>query len=304
MDNWKFDVKKTIERYKKLSSFYQDNGLNANNFNCKYNDKCSQSQNREHMEFQFKGGTAAVMPFYDVYYKGRPIRVLIIGKENGYMRNKKYGTSDDFFDHTINVLNCINWKEKNNHIKGTLYTLNKIFNVNSEYIYSSYALTNLLRCAYQNVNKFDNRSGVHDNITMRMNCKEYLVNEINILEPTLIIVQGSWGIHEKIGIIPILRDKYGHPKKILYDERYSNYGLFKYKDFMCIISHHPAILGHWMKNLAPITLWPFVEYLKEIDYLPIIEKKDALRYEELVKSDIDQILMGINRDNNNLRKKE
>jgi hypothetical protein len=188
---WDFNAAKTRERYTQLQSW-----LNADCFSCPFFTACAASQKPGTVK-QYSGGTAGLMPFYDAEYKGNPIRVLIVGKESGYMCNSEYGTSENFDTTTRNLLKCINWRQKNNHIRGTLITLQRIFSVDSEYIYASYALSDALRCAFQAQDRAGNLSAVLDTSVMRSNCLGYLIDEIKILEPTLVIVQGEWAIKDQ-----------------------------------------------------------------------------------------------------------
>lgn len=229
-----------------------------------------------------------MMPAYDVFYDNQAIRVLVVGKETGYMPNTTYGTSDDFDTNNKNVLNCINWKKKNNHIKGTLYILQAIFDLSTEYVYASYALSDLLRCAFQENALIRNTSNVHDTRMMRCNCMEYLMKEIEILEPTLIIAQGEWAIKNNI-LIDTLKEHYGAYGLVLQNSN-GKYGLYEFKRFMCMTCHHPAILGNWVKNLAPDSVWPMIAHLKQIGYLPCIDDKTLGKYEALVRPVVDPII--------------
>lgn len=285
---WEIDFEKTRWRHQQLSDMYRLERLNANNFACKYYRYCKESQKEEGIVKQYAGGTAALMPAYDVYYNNQAIRVLVIGKETGYMPNTVYGTSDDFNTNNNNVLNCINWKKKNNHIKGTLYILQSIFNIDTEYVYASYALTDLIRCSFQKSALISNVSNVHDTKVMRHNCIEYLIKEIDILEPTLIIAQGEWTIKNNI-LLNKLYEHYGLYKEILKNSN-EKYGLYEFKKFMCITCHHPAILGNWIKNLAPDSVWPMLEHLKQIGYLPDIDAKTLDTYEKLVFPVVNPII--------------
>jgi hypothetical protein len=59
---------------------------------------------------------------------------------------------------------------------------------------------------------------------------------------------------------------------------------------MCITSHHPAILGHWLANLAPDSLWPMLDYLRSTGFLPTIDEKATAQYEAIVKPVVDPII--------------
>ena len=280
---WSADLKKTEERIKKLSEYYDKMGLNADSFHCEHYEICSKSQKKCNVEKQYSGGTVGITPFYDISYGGKPIRILIVGKENGYMKNTKYGTSANFKENSLNILNCINWKNKNNHIKGTLQILQNIFGVQSDYVYSSYALSNLLRCSFQNADKIENISNVNSTTTMKNNCLRHLIAEIEILEPTLIIFQGEWAINGKETVVDKLYKYYNIEKKCLLANSNNKYGLYDFNRFMLMTTHHPAILGNWIKNLAPDSVWPALDYLRKIGYLPKVNPAYNDEYLDLVR---------------------
>lgn len=288
---WEIDIATTQDRKSKLNELYNQEGLNADRFHCKYYLECELSQREKCVGKQYAGGTAAISPFYDISYNDIPMRVLIVGKETGYMKNEEYGTSPNFYENCNNVLNCINWKNKNNHIKGTLKILQYIFQVDSEYIYSSYALSNSLRCAFQDITRIENLSSVSDTKVMRDNCIKYLFKEIDILEPNLIICQGEWSVRGKDNFIEKISKKNGEEPICLRKNSNGKYGLFKFNKYCVLTCHHPAILGNWIKNLAPDSVWPAIDYLREEGILPKIDKTTSTKeYEVLVRDKVDRIL--------------
>lgn len=239
---------------------------------------------------QYSGGTVGITPFYDLFYNDKPIRILIVGKENAYMKNMEYGTSPNFKQNCLNILNCINWEHKNNHIKGTLMILQNILGADSDYVYASYALTNLMRCSFQDENIINNVSNVNSTSVMKENCLRHLIKEIEILEPTLIILQGEWAISGKTTTVDKLYNYYQEEKKCLLKNSNGKYGLYEFDKFMLMTCHHPAILGNWIKNLAPDSVWPALDYLRKINFLPDVNKMDGYTYIDLVKNDVDKIL--------------
>lgn len=288
---WEIDSATTQDRKVKLMELYSREGLNAEKFSCKFYLECECSQKEKGVIKQYAGGTAAVSPFYDISYNGIPMRTLIVGKENGYMKNEKYGTSPNFYENCNNVLNCIGWKHKNNHIKGTLMILQYIFQVDTEYIYSSYALSNSLRCAFQKSAKIENLSSVSDTKIMRDHCIKYLYEEIDILKPNLIICQGEWSIKGKDNFIKKLSKRCGEEPVCLRKNSNGKYGLFKFDEYYVLTCHHPAILGNWVKNLAPDSVWPAIDYLREEGVIPQIDRSTSTEeYETLVKDNIDGML--------------
>ena len=79
------------------------------------------------------------------------------------------------------------------------------------------------------------------------------------------------------------------------------YGLYDFNKFMLITCHHPAILGNWIKNLAPDSVWPPLEYLRSINYLPTVDSKYSQEYLDMVKKYVDDILVNLE-SNDRLRK--
>ena len=298
---WYVNKEETSRRYNLLEKYYINNHLNADSFNCCHYNECLKSQKDCDVIKQYSGGTAGLAPFYDLYYNGKPIRILVVGKENAYMKNLKYGTSPNFKENCLNVLNCINWKNKNNHIKGTLMILQDILGINSDYAYACYALTNLMRCSFQNSEVAANVSNVNSTSKMKENCLHHLINEILILEPTLIILQGEWAITGKSSVVDKLYYYFNKEKKCLLKNSNGKYGLYQFENFMLITCHHPAILGNWIKNLAPDSVWPPINYLREIGYLPHVNKDDSTELLNFIKPDVDNILSKLE-SNDRLRK--
>ena len=56
-------------------------------------------------------------------------------------------------------------------------------------------------------------------------------------------------------------------------------------------SHHPAIYGHWKVNLAPDSVWPFIDYLKKHQYIPgnnqISSLENTKLFDDLTKNEIE-----------------
>lgn len=287
MSNWQFDTAKTQERYDRLQEYYQRTGLNADNFFCQQYGACSGSQ-KDGTVKQYSGGTAGLSPFFDVSYAGQPIRILIIGKETAYQPDNKFGTASNFDTRSKQCVSTIYAKKRTFHIKGTLLTLQRIFEVESDYAYATYALSNALRCGFQRAEIAENTSSLTDTKIMRTNCAPYLIDEIEILEPTLIITQGAWAVDSK----PSLVERFGEaldiqPQCLMENQENGKYGLYEFGKFMMITSHHPARIGLWKTRYAPDSLWPMIDHLKEIGYLPKISSEDTQIFEKLIKPTVD-----------------
>jgi hypothetical protein len=288
MSGWAFDTEKTQARYAALQAYYQTHGLNADSFACRYWSACSTSQKPGNIN-QYAGGTVGLMPFYDVSYRNQAVRIFVIGKEESHDPNKPYGTASNFEARSHHCLATIFAQRRTNHIKGTLLTLQRIFGVESDYVYASYALGNALRCGFQKPDVATNTSALQDTPTMWQNCIGYLVREIEILEPTLIIAQGRWSAVGKSSLVALLTFAFGAPTDLMRNESNSLYGLYEFADFMLITSQHPARLHLWKSRYAPDTVWPTIDHLKDTGYLPTITPQDAQSYELLVKPAVDKI---------------
>jgi len=289
------------EKIMKIKNYYEYEKLEAYNFDCKFFNECSNSNKSLNLVKQYSGGVCGIMPFFDTNFLDNNIRVLIIGKETGYMQNEKYGVSKDYNDNFNKLIKCINWTKKNNHMKGTHDTLKYIFDMDSEYILANYALTNLLRCSFQEKNIANNVSNTRNSKKMNSNCMTHLLKEINILEPTLIISQGEWAIKNQY-LKSELELYYNEKSKIIMETIPGKYGLYKYSNFFLLTTHHPAIYGNWKKNLAPITLWPCLDYLKNEKILPKYTLDQKLNFEKNAKKILDPILNSLP-SNDKLRSK-
>ncbi|MCZ7546945.1 MAG: hypothetical protein M5R40_27020 [Anaerolineae bacterium] len=124
---------------------------------------------------------------------------------------------------------------------------------------------------------------------MRENCFGYLVKEIEILEPTLVITQGAWAVG-KPSLVDLFGDPFGVPEALKKNERNRRYGLYEYPGFMLITSLHPGYLHFWKSIYAPDTLWPMIDCLKARGYLPRITSEDAQIFEQFVRPAVDKVL--------------
>lgn len=286
---WHFDRAKTRQRCEALERFYQRHGLNADDFRCLFYEQCHASQKSGTIK-QYAGGTVGLSAFYDVRYADIPVRILIIGKEASHNPHALYGTASNFYVRSAECRDTIFSTTRTNHIKGTLLTLQRIFGIESDYLYASYALGNALRCAFQKASVAQNTSNLTDTRVMRSNCFPYLAEEIRILEPTLVITQGAWAVDHKPPLVETLAAALGvQPKAVMVNRSNGKYGLYEFPEFMFLTSHHPARLGMWKKYYAPDSLWPMLGYLRSIAYLPTVGAEEASYYEETVKPVIDQM---------------
>ena len=297
---WNFDQEKTKLRIKELNEYYKEHGLNAFGFKCEKKQNCVQSQKGKTVK-QFHGSTASVTPLYDAVYNNMPIRILFIGKETAYMKklNNGYGIPENFDANNKIALKWIDSKKRNSHIEGTRLILRNIYNVESDYVYSSYALSNLLRCSFQDEDKRYKASSTRDTKEMRDNCVVHLIEEIKILKPTIIITQGAWAVSGRRTFIDILTDRFGK-YDLLKKNKNEKYGLYRFGTFYCVTTHHPGRLAVWKKNLANDSVWPMIDYMRNKEKCLPSEKMSVSAYENSVKRFIDPIISTL-KSNDSLR---
>jgi hypothetical protein len=182
---WRIDTQKTQERIEKLGEYY-DHNLRNGELLCVHKTDCYNSQGIT--EFR-KTSFCNVGQDYDMFFNETPIRILIVGQESKCDdekfsdRNRKWSN-----------LNCVDWNEKNQHIRETLKTLERIFGIQDNDLYLVYALSNGYKCAFPAIeNQYSNLK-----ITkcMKEYCYKHLLKEIEILEPTVLIFQGAWARYE------------------------------------------------------------------------------------------------------------
>lgn len=230
-------MKMTRKEYSdRLNKMYDDFYRSGCNYrNCSF-DMC-ESQNNIKFDYATKIG--------EDYGKTGAYKVLIVGKEStcGHQTTKK--PSDDIS------------KSPNTHYRGTLYTLALLLtdeipqstSVNDLIKYNDllkqFCLTNYFKCAFRKDNKV---RGLPINKTMKDSCHQILLQEIDILKPNIVVMQGKftnksfWNILEK----DEYECKYGENEPIsLY--RYTLNG----HSFYVLWSYHPAG-PQWRKHIKQL----------------------------------------------------
>lgn len=218
-------------------NFYSDDGK------CPYYEMCSKNMAATKYSFDYTTRVGVEYGKYDLP------RVLFIGQEGTEKHN-------EFFPPADSLENVSKY-----HYPRTLWTLTKIYtdeNINASDLnkeeYTKYlktlSLTNYYKCAFfKNIPKNINQdSGLYHTTAMKKNCHKLLLDEIAVLKPDLIVVQGRftnkyfWNeLNELFGIgkeIYINKDK----KIELYEHRKNNKVIF------VLYSFHPAAMGNtWIK---------------------------------------------------------
>lgn len=107
----------------------------------------------------------------------------------------------------------------------------------------------------------------------------------------MIITQGEWAIHGVNNFVKTLENNLNQKAECLKFNSNKKYGLYKFNGFILMTSHHPAIYGHWKANLATDSVFPFIDYLKENQYLPSNNQISTLEstklFNNLTKNEIE-----------------
>ena len=188
MVNLSFDKIKTEKRKSKLRKMYQEFYCSSDN-KCKHYEECARGM---YTENGYDSSYAAkVADNYDIKIDGKDTRIVIIGKECPN-KNDSLCTPAKLADFTgKDTLNA--------HYRETFKMLKKLLNYNppdtrpyrnqNDRILEAFALTNIYRCAFKE--KPDQRQGIKNNDTQTKNCLKILKEELNILEPTVLVFQAE-----------------------------------------------------------------------------------------------------------------
>ena len=262
------DKAATAQRLRALRRYMDANVLGPQGFCCASLAACRDSI-RDGNRF-FEGQLSHVGRHYDLFRDGRPLRVVVVGQENGAPRQgvdpscislaKRY---EQIHDSSGLAHRCYVDSEhppRNPHMKGTTSALRVIFGKGLGkdweeefiqtgegepfHIFDAFALVNVLLCSNFPADK---NTGAPTKV-MRRNCLRHFAATMRVLEPTLMVLQGE-GVQDWIA--PVLG---------LMDERTSHLAethLAAGRVLVCRFSH-PAAHGalSWGYRDAP--------YLREV----------------------------------------
>jgi len=189
----------TNQRRVALATFFSHEVLDGDDFICPFFDVCRGS----HEGIFYEGQLHHVGNHYDVVIAGEPLRVMVVGQEYGHgpsrvsmdqrsqMVVEQTGVQKDF-------------SKRNPHMRGTTSVLRLLYGIplgtNHEdeflwcnnddmfHLFDAFALVNYLLCSA--IGEDGTRSGKSSPI-MRRNCLAHFKRTIEILEPTVVIVQGK-----------------------------------------------------------------------------------------------------------------
>lgn len=192
------------QRAKRLSNYLTSNVLDGKKFVCSSWKKCESSIGAG---CTFKEGQLSHLgKHYDISRGGKPVRVLVVGQEvaaKGKARTtmaERYARVHDGSGLKLRFDGDRKHKRRNPHMRGTTLALRTIFDLpgtdhSSEFldldgeavhIFDCFALVNRLLCAAH----LKGTSTGKPTKTMFRNCERHFQNTLEILEPTIVVVQG------------------------------------------------------------------------------------------------------------------
>ena len=196
-----YEKQKSEARILAVEQYLTDNVL-GNDFICSHYNACKSS----HSDTFYEGQLHHIGKHYGVSFNGFPLRVVVVGQEYGHepprvdCKQRYDMIMDCGFDYRFTAGQ--GYKVRNPHMKGTTSVLRLIFGIplgtdhNSEFlfiegervhIFEAFALVNYLLCSAVSDGK---RKGKATE-TMKQNCRVHFRKVMDILEPSIIIVQGK-----------------------------------------------------------------------------------------------------------------
>jgi hypothetical protein len=206
MSIWNSNLSETKDKKEKLERYYSSNvldGLPDYNIICQHFSHCSTSGRNNDISF-YPAQLSHVGKYYSLQSNGTELRLLIAGMDYG-KNDHPFGTIQSIGRVTMNEREAMlrgvakkAFRKRNPHMKGTTIALQDVFNIgkDSEYIsdnttsiniFDAFALVNTVLCSRcENGKRESKTTGV-----MHNHCIYHFVNTVKILQPTLIIFQGS-----------------------------------------------------------------------------------------------------------------
>jgi hypothetical protein len=208
------DLQATRRRIARLRRYVAGNLLTDQAFICPHYQQCKHSR---HPGDVFREGIMShVGRHLDLFLAGRPLRVVVVGQESGWTKgpgarkrrrrvslDTRYQAIHDFIGRQRRYYAEPGYPGRNPHMRGTTSVLRVIFgkglgtrfeeelvhptNGRPFHIFDGFALVNRLLCS---AGPKDSSQG-RPTPTMFQGCLEHFTATMSILEPTIVVVQGS-----------------------------------------------------------------------------------------------------------------
>jgi hypothetical protein len=183
-----------------LEHYMRANVLNGAEFCCPHYKECRGS--RKDFPY-YEGQLSHVGRHYDLEVSGRPMRIVVVGQEYGTgERRMGLGQRSKMLEKKSAL---VGFRGRNKHMKGTTSTLRLLLGrklgtdaegerLLNGHIFDGFALVNYLLCSALEEERGEYRNGAgrgNSSPTMRQNCGRHFLRTLEILEPTIIVIQGQ-----------------------------------------------------------------------------------------------------------------
>ena len=205
---------KTAERVALLEEYAERRLLADEQFLCRHHAQCWGSRPPPRYEFN-EGQLSHIGKHYDLVLDGRETRIVVVGQEYAPSDPPLVGLGKRRAQ--IEAAGHRGWRGRNVHMRGTTSILRCLLGREpgtdtageqlfpdppGAHLFDGFALVNRLLCSAISVELGKGRSsGV-----MRRNCSRHFVATLEILEPTILVIQGkgvrSWITGDGIGLPP------------------------------------------------------------------------------------------------------
>lgn len=257
-----------------LENYFKTHVLSDNTFRCKHECECEHSYSpKDALDSKaqfYKGQLHHIGRHYDLSYQQTPFRVMIAGQEYGHEPSLV-----DFAERYDMLMDsaAIGHKHRNPHMKGTSSLLRLLHDLplgndhEGEFIqvdgkdihlFDTFVLANYLLCSAVT----DGSRRGKATREMKKNCAAHFVATLEILKPTVLVIQGKgfWDYPIK----EIFAERLEAIDDCLYQAR------FKGNSILIAAFAHPSAryYGFWGNSLASEyllnTVKPTIEHIREI----------------------------------------
>lgn len=168
---------------KELTAYYQEKGISALNFRCQYLQACGKSNKRFVEAKEAFVGTE--------YEKGSLPRLLFLSLDPGSSDRDPKRRTLEFVRHSeehecdvVNLLKARHWYRTHELAWILLKKIKPDLQMQDSHLY--FAHVNSVKCCVSN----DNHKSASP--ALFNNCRKYVVGEIVVLKPDILITQGKW----------------------------------------------------------------------------------------------------------------
>ena len=224
------DPEATARRRDALEAYMDEHVLGPGGFCCALYAECRGSTRND--DRFFEGQLSHLGHHYDLSLDGRPLRVVVVGQENGappegvdgscISMDRRYRQIHDGSGLERRYYAGGGHQARNPHMRGTTSALRIIFSKGLDpdweeefiqdadgepfHIFDAFALVNVLLCSNFHADKNTGASTK----TMRRNCLRHFAATIKILEPTLMVLQGE-GVQDWIApVLGLMEERTPH----------------------------------------------------------------------------------------------